>query len=48
MTMKMEQEQVKKATSAAEAREGELSEARRSKEKMDGVVRGLKDELEKT
>ena len=35
------------ATSAIRALEGELGEAKRNKKKLDEVVRGLKEELEK-
>ena len=44
LMMKMEQEQVERTVKALEE---ELGEARRSKEKMDEVVKGLKEELEK-
>ena len=44
LKMKIKQES---ATSTIEALEGELGEARRSKEKTDEVVRGLKKEMEK-
>ena len=43
--IKMEQEQLERATSVIEALEGKLVEARRAKEKMDEVVKGLKEEL---
>ena len=44
LTLEMEREN---ATSAKRALEGELSEAKRTQEKMDEIVRQLKEELEK-
>ena len=44
LMMKMEQEQVERTVKALEE---ELGEARRSKVKMDEVVKGLNEELEK-
>lgn len=45
--MEMGKVQLHRANSRIGALEGELAEARSSKEKMDEVVLGLKEELEK-
>lgn len=45
--MKMEKEQLERTTITVGALEGELAEARRTNEKMEEVVKKLKEELER-